>query len=162
MKTKQTIKTDQAVSYFSSSDEVESAFYSAFEMGDGQLMSTVLADKDVSCIHPKSVVIVGREAVLNSWMYIASHYNDPEISFDVIKKVVSDDLAIHLVVEEISVEHQSDSEAQFVLSTNIYIRQKNGWRLMVHHASLPDQQNIEREVEIEKFAFTHKGSHTLQ
>ena len=59
-----TTKTSPPIFYFASAQEAESAFYSAFEMSDIQLMDAVLADHKVTCIHPGSLPVIGREKVL--------------------------------------------------------------------------------------------------
>jgi hypothetical protein len=154
------MKTNQPVYYFATPDEAEAAFYSAFEMGDVQLMDDVLAEHGVSCIHPGTSAIIGREAVLDSWMKILSNINEPAFYTEVLNRSVVDDIAVHLVAERIARNHQPDAPTSLILATNIYLRQKNGWRLMMHHASaLPNQQQARQSDEP---VATHEGPHTLQ
>lgn len=154
------IKTNQPAFYFATSEEAESAFYSAFEMGDAQLMEAVLAEQGVCCVHPGSLPLVGREAVLDSWAHILSNSMEPVIYPEVLNRSVFDEIAVHLVAERIARDHQPDSPTSLVLATNVYVRQQNGWRIMEHHASLPrEREDQTREKEI---VTTHEGPHTLQ
>lgn len=154
------MKTNQSTFYFASSEEAESAFYSAFEMGDIQLMEAVLADRNVCCVHPGSLPIVGREAVLDSWARILSTEIEAVIHPDVINRTVFEEIAIHLVSERIAASHHVDSPVAMVLATNVYVRQKNGWRLLEHHASVPNEK--EQQKQTEKTTVTHPGPETLQ
>ena len=153
------MKNNQPEFYFATAEEAESAFYSAFEMGDAQLMDAVLADQSVSCIHPNSLPIVGREAVLDSWVQILSHINEPAVYPEVLNRSVIDDVAVHLVAERIAADHQIGSETSLVLATNVYIRQKNGWRMMMHHASVSSHAE---ETEEQEAVITHEAPQTLQ
>lgn len=121
--------------YFATADEAEAAFYSAFEMGDKDLLEAVLADKNVSCIHPSSTPLVGRENVLSSWMQILDSITESVISIDVLNRSNSKGIAVHLVTEKFSDSHDLGSDFTQALATNVYIQQDNGWRLMMHHAS---------------------------
>ncbi len=121
--------------YFATADEAEAAFYSAFEMGDKDLMEALLADESVSCIHPSSIPLVGRDDVLASWDQILETITESVIKIDVINRSNSKGIAVHLVSETFADSHDIDTEFSQALATNVYIHQKNGWRLMMHHAS---------------------------
>jgi len=153
------MKTNHPVFYFATPEEAESAFYSAFEMGDIQLMEAVLADDDVCCVHPGAIPLLGREAVLESWAQILAGEIEPVIYLDVLNRTVFDEVAVHLVNERIASDHQPDSPSTVVLATNVYVRQKNGWRLMEHHASVPNRKPQKEQVDSQT---THEGPHTLQ
>lgn len=150
--------------YFETSEDAESAFYSAFEMGDISLMEALLADHSVSCIHPNAMPIVGRKAVIDSWSKILDTVTEPAFYPEVLNRTVEGDevgnTAIHLVAERIAPDHKIDSETSLVIVTNIYIRQSNGWRMQMHHASLPpyeENQAIENDPLI-----THSVPQTMQ
>lgn len=153
------MKTNQPAFYFASAEEAESAFYSAFEMGDIQLMDSVLADDGVTCIHPNSLPIIGRSEVLDSWAKILNVSSESVFHTQVVNRSKFDNLSIHLVVERIADNHSIDSNTSLVLATNVYIRQKNGWRLLMHHASLPQDTN---QSDDDEPTVTHEGPHTLQ
>lgn len=150
--------------YFHTSEEAESAFYSAFEMGDIVLMKALMADNNVTCIHPNSMPIIGRDEVLESWRGILSNIDEPAIYPEVLHRTVEGNevgnTAIHLVAERIAPDHQITSEKTLVLATNIYIKQSNGWRMMLHHSSLPPYSE-DHELENDP-SITHSGPQTMQ
>jgi ketosteroid isomerase-like protein len=154
------MKPDQPAYYFTTPDEAESAFYSAFEMADLQLMDDVLADQDVSCVHPASAALIGREAVLDSWKKILSNIKEPAFYTDVLSRSVVGNMAVHLVAERIARDHQPDSPTSLLLATNVYVHQENGWRLLVHHSSAPPHQ--QQSTQSSDPVATHEGPHTLQ
>lgn len=121
--------------YFATAEEAEAAFYSALEIGDKELMEALLADENVSCIHPASVALVGKDEVLSSWKQILDSVQETGISFEVINRSNAKDVAIHLVIEKFSDSDDLDSDYSQALATNVYIHQSNGWRMMMHHAS---------------------------
>jgi len=121
--------------YFSSSDEAEEAFYAAFEECDLDIMKAVYAEKDVTCIHPNSFPLVGRNKVLECWQQLFTGGFDNAFKIEILRKSISNDIAVHVVSEEVFEKHDLENRVNHVIATNIYIHEKNGWRLMTHHAS---------------------------
>lgn len=113
-------------------DEAEAVYYEAFLHCDTEVMAALWADGDVVCIHPSSGAIIGHDKVVRSWAHIFEGALPPEIKFTVGKKVMSGDLAVHLVVEEIA----TGSESAVVLATNVYQRFESGWLMTEHHGSV--------------------------
>ena len=155
------METNKQVYYFATPDEAEAAFYSAFEMGDLQLMDDVIAAQDVSCVHPGSPALIGRESVLDSWKKILSNINEPVFYTEVMSRSVVGDIAVHLVAERIAKNHQPDSPTSLLLATNVYVHQENGWRLLMHHSSATPPQQQQAKQKDDPLA-THEGPHTLQ
>ena len=150
--------------YFATSDEAESAFYSAFEMADIGLMNSLIADHNVCCIHPNAMPIIGRTAVLASWHEILSTLAEPAFYPEVLHRSTEGNevgnTAIHIVAERIAADHEIGTETSLVFATNVYIKQENGWRLMMHHSSLPpytEEEAIENDPSI-----THSAPQTMQ
>ena len=112
--------------------EAEAVFYEAFRHCDKDVMAALWAEGDVVCVHPSSGAIVGHEAVVRSWAHIFNGAIMPEIKVTVGKRTVSDDLAVHLVTEEIA----TGEEAAVVFSTNVYQKFDNGWFMIEHHGSV--------------------------
>ena len=114
-------------------EEAEKVFYETFMHCDARTMSALWADDDVICIHPGSAAIVGHDAVVRSWQQIFSNALPPEITFTSTKSVVTSELAISLVVEEVSTD---GSDTALVLATNVYQKFECGWLMVEHHGSL--------------------------
>ncbi len=153
--------------YFHTSEEAESAFYAAFEMGDIVLMKALMADDNVTCIHPNSMPIIGRDAVLASWRDILSNIDEPALYPEVLHRSVEGNeignTAIHLVAESIAADHQINSEKTLVLATNVYIKQEFGWRMMLHHSSVPPYMEETQEQDLDNDpSITHSAPQTLQ
>ena len=118
--------------YYSTSRQAEEAFYRAFQRGDIEMMMSVWSDDgDVVCIHPGGPRLDGSDAIRESWQQIFVH--ERGIRFEVTsKRCVENDVAIHHVVELISMHGEPQSE---IIATNIYRKTKKGWRMTLHHAS---------------------------
>jgi ketosteroid isomerase-like protein len=124
-----------------SPDAAEQAFYRAFETTDLALMGALWLDCDsvsVRCIHPGSDLITGYGAVLASWRGILSGAERPTLRYQVLDRQHTADLALHLVEEQIGPQG-ADAETGLnrILATNVYRKTDAGWRMVLHHASLP-------------------------
>ena len=120
-----------------SPDAAEAAFYAAFAHCDIKAMDAVWADAEVVCIHPGSSAIVGRELVLRSWSHILTNAEPPILDIEVLSRIVHDDLAVHVVEEQIRQGNSSPESTLIVLATNVYCLESDGWHLLEHHASTP-------------------------
>lgn len=114
-------------------EEAEKVFYETFLHCDATTMAALWADNDVVCIHPGSGAIVGHDAVMRSWQQIFTNALPPQITFTTTKQIVSGDLAISLVVEEVSTD---GGNTAVVLATNVYQKFECGWLMVEHHGSL--------------------------
>jgi hypothetical protein len=85
---------------FKSPDDVEAVFYEAFTRCDPDVMAGLWSDEGVVCVHPGSGAIVDYDAIIRSWANIFSNADRTEIKFTVLNRVVSDELAVHVVTEE--------------------------------------------------------------
>ena len=121
---------------FITADYTEAAFYNAFANCDLDAMSIVWSNDEVVCIHPGSVALVGREAVMRSWTHILTNAQLPELQYKVLSRISRNDLAVH-VVEEYIASAGDPVATTLVLATNVYYRSDDaGWLLLEHHASV--------------------------
>ena len=128
---------------FGSAQQVETAFYAAFQMSDLEAMTSIWADDKAICIHPFGDRIEGKSAISQSWQMIFTH--EVQLRFTVNDPWVfnGDSHAIHLVRENISVAESDGLKPMVVLATNAYRRADDGWRMMLHHASpAPAESNV--------------------
>ena len=112
-------------------DQVERAFYSAFANCSIQEMDAVWADEDAICIHPGSAALRGKTAVMHSWARILAAGNAVDIEYEVIQRIVSEELAIHIVREILT---QNDGRIE-VMATNVYRCENGCWKMLEHHGS---------------------------
>ena len=123
-------------STFASPDDAESAFYEAFANCDIKAMGAVWANAEVICVHPGSSALVGREIVMRSWVNILSQAEPPDLHIKVLNRVERNGLSVHFVEEHLKPTSNTDEVAAVVLATNVYCLEKDGWRLLEHHASV--------------------------
>ena len=119
---------------FTTPSEAEEAFYRAFETSDIDNMMAIWLDADyVECIHPMSHRIMGPADIRESWQTIFK--NPTTIKFEMTDKRIIEhsDLAIHLVNETLIVDE--GKKQLHILTTNIYEKTAQGWRIILHHAS---------------------------
>ena len=123
---------------FKTPDEVDAVFYEAFMRCDPDVMAGLWADEDVVCVHPGAGVIVEYGAIIRSWENIFSNVDSAEMKTTVIRRVLSDELAVYVVAEEML---SSGQVAAVVLATNVYRKFDSGWLMVEHHASLVQNQS---------------------
>lgn len=118
---------------FSTSNQAEEEFYSAFQQADIEKMMLVWSkQQSVTCIHPGGPRLEGIEVIRESWIDIFEHEQDIEFEIKHKNIILEQDIAIHHVIEAISVSGKLQSE---LIATNIYHRTAEGWHLILHHAS---------------------------
>jgi ketosteroid isomerase-like protein len=120
---------------FSSADEVEAAFYTAFSRCDLQAMQSLWARDDAVCVHPGTAPIKGYEAVLKSWERIFSGAEPPSIRINVIQRIAGDELAVHMLEEYIG-SPGVPRQKVVVFAANIYRRAGPGWLMVAHSGSV--------------------------
>lgn len=121
-----------------SPEAAEAAFYLAFARVDLDLMKTVWSSAHpVACIHPGGGPRLGRQAVIQSWAEIFSGTHPPRLEQRLIGRMESPGLRVHLVEELIRSATDPDAAPSLVVATNVYARDEDGWRMTLHHASLP-------------------------
>lgn len=120
-----------------------SRFYAAFESGDLDAMHEVwVPGGHAVCIHPGWTPVLGAPAVRRSWAVVMA--NTPYIQF------ILTDVSVHAVGDVASVtctenvlaatESARDLPSEgftggMAVTTNVFRRGADGWRMWIHHAS---------------------------
>lgn len=118
----------------STPEDVETAFYAAFERCDLQAMMTIWADDEaIVCVHPLGPLLVGRKAIQQSWKAIFARSASMKFTIDRQLRTADDSVAVHILYEYIELPAQE--RRQTVIATNAYRRTDSGWRMILHHAS---------------------------
>ncbi|MEJ2114797.1 MAG: nuclear transport factor 2 family protein [Gammaproteobacteria bacterium] len=139
----------EEIKLFTTPEEAEKAFYTAFQQQDVELMMSVWSDgEDITCIHPGGPRLGGQTDIRESWEQIFSHENG--IKFEINQKRVQmeNDIAIHHVIESIYMDGELQSE---IIATNVYRKSRDSWYMVLHHASpelRPAVSQIESEEEL--------------
>ncbi|MFJ2991642.1 YybH family protein [Pandoraea sp. NPDC087047] len=120
---------------FLSPEDAEHAFYEALRAGDPDtLMDVWSEDEEVVCIHPSGPRHVGPAAIRASWRQILAK-GGLHVTVSHLQVARNPLCAVHNVLEQVQVETHPEARYAFVLATNIYLKQADGWRLVLHHAS---------------------------
>jgi ketosteroid isomerase-like protein len=131
-------------------EAVESAFYDALESGDvDALMEIWSEDEEIVCIHPGGPRLVGHQAIAASWREILSNGSisvrpsDPKImqgSLVSVHSVLSRVMAF-VKTEGLPAGAQQTTQAMSInmLVTHIFFKDAQGWRMVLHHASVTPQ-----------------------
>lgn len=130
---------------FITPEDAELAFYDALEQGDIDRMKQVwMEDDSIVCIHPGAIRLEGRAEVFDSFAQIFHDAPDMEFVITDVKCVMMENVAVHMVREEVTIDNQLFS---VMLTTNIYYRVNGSWRMSLHHASHePDMELDEIEL----------------
>ena len=126
--------------HFTSPEEIEAAFYTAFVQADSHTMEALWAKDEALCVHPGSHVIQGFDMVVRSWAHIFTDAATTDLKLRVIQRHRDGDIALHVLEEHISVR-DSDVPAAIVIATNVYKKYDDGWLIVQHHASLVQSQH---------------------
>ena len=116
--------------------EANDNFYRAFEALDIKRMEAVWAkDADIQCGHPGWRILRGWKPVMESWRRIFE--NTPVIRFMLTDVVVGvhGELAWVTLYENLNSALEGQKVAATVLSTNIFRKGADGWRMIHHHGS---------------------------
>ncbi|MEM7540042.1 MAG: nuclear transport factor 2 family protein [Pseudomonadota bacterium] len=127
---------------FDSGLSAEEAFYRAFSERDIEAMGMLWSRDDVCCVHPGGPRILDYQAVLESWRQIFSG-NPPVLFRTQHRHCITDArLTVHLL-EEIICTPEGRQIAPPVIATNGYRLEADGWRMFLHHASVPASLLVE-------------------
>jgi ketosteroid isomerase-like protein len=112
------------------------SFYSAFESLDIKRMESVWAkDADVQCGHPGWRILRGWKPVMESWRRIFE--NTPAIRFMLtdVTIEVQNEFAWVTLYENLNSSLEGQNVAATILTTNIFRKGSDGWRMIHHHGS---------------------------
>jgi ketosteroid isomerase-like protein len=113
------------------------AYYRAFATRDFAAMNRIWADEQVSCVHPGWPILVGRQAVLDSWRGILGNAGTERIAFRDATAMVAGSEGRVLCIEIIG--------ATAFAASNWFRRMGGAWRMIHHHASpivLPTEDDV--------------------
>jgi hypothetical protein len=105
------------------------SFYRAFSAGDPVAMGEIWAKHaPVTCLHPASPVLVGRELVVESWKRILRETPSFELRCDQPVVNVMGEFAIVTCYEA------NGQQPAHLAATNIFVLEEGSWRMVHHHA----------------------------
>jgi ketosteroid isomerase-like protein len=129
--------------------------YASVEEGDLDRMSALWVDgpdgESATCVHPGCPPVRGRSAVLRSWAMIMANTTYIQFFLTDVRAELSGDTAIVTCAENVLTAVDTELGGGQAVSTNVFRRTPEGWRLWLHHASpvLRDEESAEPEGEAE-------------
>ena len=116
--------------------EANAGFYRAFETLKIAAMERVWAkDADIQCGHPGWRILRGWGPVMESWKRIFE--NTPSMKFTLtnVKVEVRGELAWVTLYENLNGTIEGQNYSAAILTTNMFQRTSEGWRVILHHGS---------------------------
>ncbi|HUX32178.1 MAG TPA: nuclear transport factor 2 family protein [Thiobacillus sp.] len=119
----------------STPESVEAAFYAAFEARNLDAMMAVWAlDDSIACIHPLAAPLDGRAAVAAGWHSMFEAAGQFRVQVEVAHEIREAGQVIRIVREYLVIGQEAEPRPP-ILATNVYRREADGWRMVLHHAS---------------------------
>jgi len=129
---------------FGSAEHIETAFYDAIGRADlDDLMGLWADDEEIVCIHPDGTRLIGYAAIRSSW---ADIFTRGGVHIRPVHLHSSQNMmcAVHNLIEEVSTAEGQRRDVHIV-ATNVYSKTPQGWRIVLHHASVaPGRHQTER------------------
>jgi ketosteroid isomerase-like protein len=116
--------------------EANAGFYRAFESLDLAEMDRAWAHAEyVRCVHPGWCLLVGWEAVQQSWDAIFKGTREMRFSIEDVRPHVDGDLGWVTCTENILSHARGQVAVTSLLATNLFERRGGEWLMVHHHAS---------------------------
>jgi ketosteroid isomerase-like protein len=135
-----------------SAEAVEAAFYAALAQGEIRAVMALWADDDaIVCNHPSGPRLIGRAAIEESFRQILAH-GGLHIRPSRVHAVRTADMAVHSLIECITVSGPGGPQDIEVIATNVFVRSPLGWRLLMHHAGVAedeDDDDLDQDADLE-------------
>ncbi|MEC9423762.1 MAG: nuclear transport factor 2 family protein [Nitrospinota bacterium] len=122
-------------------------FYKAFNARDLSAMKEIWSShQNVTCVHPGWSPLNGFEPIIDSWQGIFKNSGNMDIQISDINMLTSNDLAWVSCVEKLYTIASHGVLASKVFSTNLFKLNKDGWKMIMHHASpmpsMPESEEV--------------------
>ncbi|MDH5631550.1 MAG: nuclear transport factor 2 family protein [Gammaproteobacteria bacterium] len=130
---------------FKTVDDVEDAFYQAFQEGDMEAMSEVwFRHGEINCVHPMTPELGDLNSILISWEEIFDNAPEIEIEIEIRNRLEYGDIVVSVVHEYLTIP-EDDREHPPVIATNIYHYANGSWHMISHHGSAVDRRVSQSE-----------------
>lgn len=115
---------------------VNEMFYKALGSRNLGLMEEVwIKDPRAKCVHPGWPILLGWEAIKQSWKNIFDSGGPTKIQISNVNVEMSGDLAWVTCIEHISHIIRDQVQINMTQATNIFERHGSDWLMIHHHAS---------------------------
>ena len=119
-------------------EAVEGAFYDALEAGNvDALMEVWSEDDEIVCVHPGGPRLVGHQAIAASWREILS--NGPIAVRPSEPRIIQVMAFVRTEGPSSAGQQAPQAMAINLLVTHVFFKGAQGWRMVLHHASVTPQ-----------------------
>ncbi len=140
-------KANEQAVLLSSVDDAEAAFYEAMQQADVDRMMTVWADdEEIACVHPGGLRMVGSAAIRAGFEAVFSH-GPVQVTVVNVRRVEGAGISVHHVLEKVQAVTSEGFQTAYVLASNVYLHGAQGWRMVLHHASPGQRDDMQEMVE---------------
>ena len=116
-------------------EAAEAAFYAAFESRSLDTMMAVWAANDsIACIHPLTSPLTGHAAVVAGWRSIFEAAGQFRVQVELAHEMRAPGEVVRIVREYLVIGQETEPRPP-ILATNVYRKEDDGWRMVLHHAS---------------------------
>jgi len=120
--------------------EANAGFYRAFETLKLDAMEQVwLKDADIQCGHPGWRILRGWGPVMESWKRIFENTPSMKFALTDVKVEVRGELAWVTLYENLNSTIEGQNYSVAILTTNMFQKTSEGWRMILHHGSSVSQ-----------------------
>ena len=120
--------------------EANADFYRAFETLKIEAMESVWAkDTDIQCGHPGWRILRGWGPVMESWKRIFENTPSMKFALTDVKVEVRGELAWVTLYENLNSTIEGQNYSAAILTTNMFQKTSEGWRMILHHGSSVSQ-----------------------
>jgi hypothetical protein len=112
------------------------SFYDAFESLSADAMGEVWLNSEfVRCVHPGWRAVAGWQPVMNSWQAIFENTSSMQFILTEVEISEENDLGVVTCIENIMAGVGEFERMGAVQATNMFVRQEDSWKMILHHAS---------------------------
>ena len=130
-----------------SAEDTEAAFYECLQQGDAErLMSLWSEDEEIACVHPGGPRLVGAVAIRAGFDAVLAN-GGFQITPVQVRRVDAPGCSIHHVLEKVQAMTAEGVQTAYVLASNVYVRGAQGWRMVLHHASPGQADDMQEMIE---------------
>ncbi|WP_018077883.1 YybH family protein [Thiobacillus denitrificans] len=116
-------------------EAAETAFYAAFEARSlGAMMDVWASDDSIVCIHPLAAPLNGRAAVAAGWRSMFEAAGQFRVQVEAAHQIREATQVVRIVREYLVIGQETEPRPP-ILATNVYRKDADGWRMVLHHAS---------------------------
>jgi ketosteroid isomerase-like protein len=116
------------------------AFYQAFETLKIEEMEKVWAkDADIQCGHPGWRILRGWGPVMESWRRIFENTPSMQFALTDVRIEIRGDVGWVTLYENLNSSIEGQNYSAAILTTNMFQKTAEGWRMILHHGSAVSQ-----------------------